>query len=251
MEENAITIKNLSVSYEDNSALENVNLEIRNGEFTAIVGPNGGGKTTLLKAILKLIAIDEGSIDLHNDKISYVPQITSLDKSFPITVFETVMQGTFQKENIRPFFKYGKKNNKLAKEALEMVDITHLSKKMLSELSGGEFQKVMVARSIASQAKILVLDEPTANIDQQSRCSIYEILNKLKGNTTILMATHDLFAVSQSVDRIICVDKGIVYHGEPALGEDIVNQMYGCPVDLIAHGVPHRVMPMHKEKEDK
>ncbi|MDO5844442.1 MAG: metal ABC transporter ATP-binding protein [Methanocorpusculum sp.] len=248
----AIEINNLCVSYETTTALENISLSIPKGGFLGIIGPNGGGKSTLIKAILGLTHINSGSIKIlrgdvkkNRSKIGYVPQFADVDRKFPITVLEVIMTAQL-KGGFHPFFRYKKSDKDFAYEQLKRVGIEKLAGRQISDLSGGEFQRVLIARALAVSPEILLLDEPDASIDAGSREHVYELLTELNKDVTIVLVTHDLMAVSATVKDLACLNKTLVYHGEPSLTTDIVNKMYGCPVDLIAHGVPHRVLPSHK-----
>lgn len=247
----ALKINNLVVNYAENRALDDVNLEVENGEYLAIMGPNGGGKSTLLKAILGLLPIASGSITIlgknvkeGRKNIGYVPQFSPVDRKFPISVKEVVMSGML-KGGLHPFFRYNKNNVETAMEKLEYVGIEQLSERQISQLSGGEFQRMLIARALAVNPDILMLDEPTASVDPSTRDKIYKLLEKLNDEKTIILVTHDLFAISSSIKRIACINKGIVYHGKPSLTQNIVEKMYGCEVDLVAHGVSHRVLNKH------
>ncbi len=249
----AIHINNLSVYYGHTPAVTGVCLDVYEGEYLGIIGPNGGGKSTLLKAILGLIPTSSGAVEIYGNNISkkrtligYVPQFATLDKQFPITLFEVVLTGCMKK-GVTPFFKYSIKDKKRAYELLEKVGIAELAKRQISELSGGEFQKMLIARALAVNPKILLLDEPTASVDAISRNQIYGLLKELNKSMTIILVTHDMLAVSSHVHRLACLNGSLVYHGEPELTENVINSMYGCPVDLIAHGVPHRVLKEHGE----
>lgn len=253
MSEVAVHIDNLSVRYEQILAVSEISLDVQDGEFLGIMGPNGGGKSTLLKAIIGLVPITTGCVKLYGktiDKnrklIGYVPQFASMDKNFPISCLEVVLTGRI-KSGISPFFRYNKEDKSLAYEQLEKVGIEKLANRQISELSGGEFQKMLIARALAVNPSILLLDEPTASIDASSRDQIYSLLKDLNKKMTIILVTHDLMAISSNVCKLACLNGGLVYHGEPELNESIINKLYGCPVDLIAHGVPHRVLKEHKE----
>lgn len=253
MKENALHIEDLSVCYGQAQALSGVYLDVPKGAYLGIMGPNGGGKSTLLKAILGLIPLRGGKIEIfgddsnrQRDKIGYVPQFAAMDRRFPISVFEVAMTGCL-KPGLHPFFQYSKQDKNAANQALERLDILRLAKRQISELSGGEFQRLLIARALASAPKLLLLDEPTASIDPGSREHIYSLLHELNlSGMTVILVTHDLMAISSNVDSLACLNQTLVYHGEPELSEDIVTQMYGCPVDLIAHGVPHRVLGNHE-----
>jgi zinc transport system ATP-binding protein len=251
----ALEINNLSVYYRSTPALTNLRLTVAPGEFLGIIGPNGGGKTTLLRAILGLVPSASGSeIKVFGKSprsargIGYVPQSAQLDRAFPISVCEVVMTA-FLKGGAHPLFRYSDEHRKSAKALLERVGIADLADRHVSQLSGGEFQRLLIARALAVQPQLLLLDEPTASVDPSSRECIYDLLAELNQSMTILLVTHDMLAVSSFVTSIACLNRTLIYHGQPELTEDIVSNMYGCPVDLIAHGVPHRVLGRHDGEE--
>lgn len=253
----AIHVEHLTVYYNRTPALNDVCLDVADGEFLGIIGPNGGGKSTLLKAILGLIPVDSGTVKIygqdvksHHAAIGYVPQFAALDRRFPITVLEVVLTGTL-KAGLSPFHRYTAEQKDRAREILKQVGIEVLSKRQIAELSGGEFQRMLIARALAVEPKLLLLDEPTASVDAGSRQQIYELLAALNRHMTIVLVTHDLLAVSSQIRRLACLNGRLVYHGEPELNQDVVNHLYGCPVDLIAHGVPHRMLKEHEGDEHK
>lgn len=251
----AIHIDNLTVYYNQTPALTGVCLDVADGEFLGIIGPNGGGKSTLLKAILGLIPVETGTVQIYGEdvksqktSVGYVPQFAALDRRFPITVLEVVLTGTL-KNGLTPFHRYTAEDRELAQKTLSEVGIAALSGRQISELSGGEFQRMLIARALAVRPKLLLLDEPTASVDAASREQIYALLANLNQHMTIVLVTHDLLAVSSQIQRLACLNGRLVYHGEPELTQDVVNHLYGCPVDLIAHGVPHRVLKEHNGEE--
>lgn len=253
MNQVAVKIENLSVYYGKTPAIAGVCLDIEEGEYLGIIGPNGGGKTTLLKSILGLIPINSGKIEIYDKKISknrkvmgYVPQIAIMDKRFPISVLEVVLTGRLR-QGLSPFFKFKTEDKEKAYEALNKVGIQHLADRQISELSGGEFQRMLIARALTVEPKILLLDEPTASVDAGSRDQIYNILGELNKEMTIILVTHDLLAVSSQVSKLACLNEKLVYHGGPELTEKIVTNLYGCPVDFIDHVVPHRDLKHHEE----
>lgn len=245
---NAVHIENLSVCYGKTVALKDINLDVQEGELLGIIGPNGGGKSTLLKTILKLIKPSSGKVELYGggpkQPIGYVPQFADIGKQFPISVEEAVLAGRL-KGNLMPFFRYNKADRLTAIELLDKVGLKELKDRHIAELSGGEFQKMLIARALTVNPGLLLLDEPTANVDTSSAKQIFELLDELSGNMTIILVTHDLSAVSSHVGRLACLNQSLVYHGEPELNEHIVENLYGCPVDIIAHGIPHRVLKEH------
>lgn len=247
----ALEIKNLNVNFGHTSVLKDVCLEVFEGEVLGIIGPNGGGKTTLLKTVLGIVKPQTGEIRVFGKPvrdsaslIGYVPQHADLDRNFPITVLETVFTGCVG-GGIHPFFRYSKQQKEKALEALKKVQISDLSNNRINELSGGQFQRMLIARAIVSDPKILFLDEPTASVDPASKESIYSLLEELKKDMTVIMVTHDLMAVSSIIGKLACLNRTLVYHGEPELKPHVVDELYGCPVELIAHGVPHRVLHNH------
>lgn len=248
----AIHINNLSVYYGDIPAITGIDLNICEGEYLGIIGPNGGGKSTLLKAMLGLVPAASGEIriygkspDKSRGQVGYVPQTANMDKRFPITLYEVVLTGRM-KQGISPLFQYDRKDKHFVSEILERVGIENLADRRISELSGGEFQKMLIARALTINPKLLLLDEPTASVDAGSRKQIFSLLEELNKTMTIVLVTHDLLAISAQVHRLACLNRDLVYHGEPELTEGVVNNLYGCPVDLIAHGVPHRVLKQHE-----
>ena len=253
MNETAVYIKNLSVYYGQTAALNDISLNVADGEYLGIIGPNGGGKSTLLKTMLGLVPVTCGEVEIYGKKsdknsicIGYVPQFSSVDKQFPISGFEVVLTGRLNKR-LLPFFSYNKNDKNEINELLEKVGILNLAQRRISDLSGGEFQKMLIARALALKPKLLLLDEPTASVDASSREQIFSLLAQLNKNMTIILVTHDLLAISSQVKKLACLNGKLIYHGEPELNSNIVNHLYGCPVDLIAHGVPHRVLKEHEE----
>lgn len=251
-----IDIENLSVRYkEGNLALSDVNIQIQKGDYLGIIGPNGGGKSTLLKAMLGLIEHQTGTIKFFGSslsqslhKIGYVPQFSSFDKNFPITSKEVVLTATIEKK-VKLFQRYSKNQINIANEAMNKVGILSLADRQIKSLSGGEFQRLLIARALALKPELLLLDEPTASVDSTSRALIYNLLDTLnKEGVTILMISHDTMAISSKVKHIACISEHLVYHGNAKLDNTIVEHLYGCNIDLIGHGIPHRVLPEHENE---
>lgn len=251
----AIRVQDLTVYYGRTPALKNVCLTVNDREFLGIIGPNGGGKSTLLRAILGLVRPASGKIEIYGldarenrALIGYVPQFSMVDRKFPISALEVVMTAEL-KGGLHPFFRYNALSRAHAIDQLTRVGLGKLANRQISELSGGEFQRLLVARALAVNPRILLLDEPTASADPASRSHIYDLLEELNRELTILLVTHDMLAISSKVHTIACLNGSLIYHGEPELNEAIVDTLYGCPVDLIAHGVPHRVLGEHKQED--
>ena len=247
--ETVLKIEHLTVNYGNTPALSDICLEVKKGDFLAIIGPNGGGKSTLLKSVLGLIPIHSGTIETFGktgrpNKTGYVPQFSYLDRKFPITVRDAVLTGMLKK-GLHPFYMYSQPQKEKADECLELLRLENLSKRQISDLSGGEFQRLLIARALASDPELLLLDEPTASVDPTTREHIYSLLDGINDRITVLLVTHDTLAVSSRVKTIACLNRTLVYHGEPSLSAETMEKIYGCPVDLIAHGTPHRVLGVH------
>ncbi len=221
-----IKLDNISFGYYREDFLKNINLSIYENDFVGIVGPNGGGKTTLLKLILGLLEPRKGKISLFGKspkvarhEIGYLSQFKNIDFDFPITVYEIVLLSRIGK---KVFKRYNRDDKEATEEALERLGITRLKDKRLNELSGGEKQRIFVARALANQPKILLLDEPMTNLDMHIQEEFYKILKKINKKIAIVIVDHDLEMVSKFAKEIVCVNKciahSIKYH-EDALAD--------------------------------
>ncbi len=206
-----IEINNLTLGYDNHVVLKNINLSIDDGDFICIVGPNGSGKSTLIKGILGLIKPIKGKVifkDLKQNFIGYMPQETMVDKNFPATVFEIVLSGMLNKCNF-----YGKNEKNIAMSNLKLLKIDNLKNKSFSDLSGGQRQKVLLARSLCATTKLLILDEPSNNLDSKSKEDLYKAIKELneKNNITIMMITHDLDHDNLIGNKILSLRDDIFY----------------------------------------
>jgi zinc transport system ATP-binding protein len=207
-----IDVSNLTFAYEDMPVLENVSVQIQAGEFVGIFGPNGGGKSTFLKLLMGFLKPKKGKIEIGGvspaaarRKIAYVPQIALFDKQFPISVLEVVLMGCLSELTL--WGSYSEKSKRKAKEALEQVGMLEKQHQAFGTLSGGQAQRVLIARALASNPEILLLDEPTASIDTEAEGAIYNILSEMKGSKTILMVTHDLQTIHKQAERLLCIQR--------------------------------------------
>lgn len=241
-----IEISNLNVYYNDNHALEDINLKIEKNDFMAIIGANGSGKSTLLKAIAKLINYSGTITIARNENLSYVPQNVNLKRDYPITCLEVIMSSKLH-GRLNLFKKFSEAEKEEARGYLKKVELLNKEKASFNDLSGGEKQRLLIARSLACKPTILLLDEPTSSVDAHSKQIIYALLKELNNSMTIVLVTHDMMAVSSLVKNICCLNHTLVYHGEPKLTNETVKEMYNCPIDLVAHGVAHRVLGEEKQ----
>ncbi len=252
MENEIVRLEHVYYSYKNDDTIIDCCFSISNKDYIAIMGPNGGGKTTLLKLIIGLLSPDKGkvkynSVNLCNgkDDIGYVPQYSSFDKTFPIRVIDVVLMGLLSNKTI--FRKYSKSEISKAKEALERMSMLKYEDKHIDELSGGQMQRVLIARGIVNQPKLLLLDEPTNFVDKTIKESLNDYFDQLNKDIAIVLVTHDLSFISPSIKQIVCVNKNVYFHDykEHDLPYESLKKVYGCPIELIAHGVPHRVLKPH------
>ncbi len=229
-----IEIKNLQVNYGDVVALRDINLKVRHKSFLGIIGPNGGGKTTLFKVILGLIKPLSGTVKVKdNIKIGYVPQSTSFDKSFPILVKDVILMGKLDKTFIA-FKRYSQKDKKEAVEVMKKLDIYHLKDRQIGELSGGQLQRVLIGRTLVNNPDVLLLDEPTSSLDSDAKREIFDLLKELNKNKTVLVITHDMEYVFKYIDSLACVNQNIHYHDEDkSITADSLKDVYNCPINLL------------------
>jgi zinc transport system ATP-binding protein len=235
-----IEFKNVTFSYNHVPTLENINLNIENSDFLAVIGPNGGGKTTLLKLILGILKPTHGQISVLNQKagsqniIGYVPQYSEFDKSFPIKVREVVLSSLVQRKSFLPW--HSGKDIVKADEMLDMFGVAKYAKENFHNLSGGQKQRVLMARALISDPQILILDEPTASVDHSVEQDIFEHLKKINNEITIVMVTHDLGFVSSYVNKVACLNRKICVHNTSEVTQEVIFDMYKHSVQMIHHG---------------
>jgi zinc transport system ATP-binding protein len=244
--EHLIEITDVSFGYEDIPVLENVSLDIFERDFLLLIGPNGGGKTTLLKLILGIIKPWSGSIRILGDvagRLGYVPQFASFNRNFPISALEMVLTGCIGPQNYLK--RYTKDDRKKADMVLEKVNLYDKRHENVKDLSGGQIQKVLIARALVSEPAVLLLDEPTASIDITSKTSLLDFLNKLNEKMTIVVVTHDPTPFALTYRHIACLNKNLYFHKKGELDPHILEYVYGCPVELLGHGIPHTLLKKH------
>jgi zinc transport system ATP-binding protein len=245
---NLFEMHSLSASYGENVVLNNVEFKVDENDFIGVIGPNGGGKTTLLKVILGLIKPLSGSLIfnheiLNGDCIGYLPQISTGDINYPVTVTDVVLSGLMIRKKI--ISRMSVSDRKRTSEVIDELGLSGLEHSSLSELSGGQLQRVFLGRAIIGNPKLLLLDEPGNFVDFTFENDFYEKLKVLNERMTILMVSHDIGMISSHVKSYACVNRGLHYHPS----SEITNEQllaYGCPIQLITHGdVPHTVLKSH------
>ena len=249
MTNNLIQINNLTIKYGDHFALEKANMVIHENDFIGVIGPNGGGKTTLLKAILGLIEPTSGTVffseQLNNggSDIGYLPQVNKFDHQFPITVLEVVLSGLAGHQTwLKPYSSKNKEKGLAILHELRLTDIAH---KPIGELSGGQMQRVFLGRALISDPKLLILDEPDTYVDNQFESELYEKLKEVNKKMAILLVSHDVGTISTYVKSIACVNRELHYHPSNIITPDQLTA-YNCPIQIITHGeVPHTVLGVH------
>ncbi|MEE4114382.1 MAG: metal ABC transporter ATP-binding protein [Desulfobacteraceae bacterium] len=254
-----IQIADLDFAYNGQRVLEEVNLEVWEGDFIAMIGPNGGGKTTLLRLMLGLLKPGRGRIRVMgkpathvSHHIGYVPQDVHINRSFPITALDVVLMG-----KLAPGKRWSKKNDQDRRDALnalERIDMAGYAHRRIGELSGGQRQRVFIARALVTRPRLLLLDEPTASIDSKGQSEFFRLLKRLNEDVTIIVVSHDLLVISTYVKSVACVNRRLHYHRQAEITGDMLETMYPCtveevcPVELVTHGhLPHRVLQHHKE----
>lgn len=258
MAEIAISIQDLWVSYNGTAALEEVNLEIETGKYVGVLGPNGAGKSTLLKVILGLIAPTRGQVRVfgevpqklrrRGEVVGYLPQRPLGNPHFPVSVLDVVLMGRYGRVGL--LRQPGSHDREIALLNLERVGIPHLAARAIGEISGGEQQRVFIARALCVEPRLLVLDEPTVSLDACAQDDLYELVHRLKEemSLTVLMVSHDIGGVARHVDDIVCINRRIHVHQAPPIGRLPLESAFGCSVEYLFHGeIPHRVVKVHDD----
>ena len=244
-----INIADVSVRYGENVALDHVNLRVYSGDFIGVIGPNGGGKTTLVKAILGAVEY-EGKIEYSKKldgpfgrQIGYLPQQNDFDSKFPISVREVVLSGLQQRKGFgRPYTAADKKK---ADELLEQIGINEIASRPIGQVSGGQMQRALLCRSLISDPQLLILDEPANFVDNKFEKELYELLHELNERMAIVMVSHDLGTITSVVKNIVCVNRHVHRHESNVITPEQLRN-YDCPIQLITHGeVPHTVLESH------
>ena len=264
-----IEIKNLSAGYDSRTVLRNVNLTVYDRDFLGIIGPNGGGKTTLIKCILGLLKPTAGEI-LYSDKrfvtsdkqgsaaqrpaltanrsvlkMGYLPQYNSIDRKFPITVEEVILSGLSSQKSL--ISRFTATHREKARQVIARMGLEGLEKRAIGALSGGQLQRALLGRAIISDPALVVLDEPSTYIDRRFEARLYELLAEINHDCAIVLVSHDIGTVLQQVKSIACVNETLDYHPDTGVSEEWLERNFNCPIELLGHGaLPHRILAEHK-----
>ncbi|WP_195669900.1 metal ABC transporter ATP-binding protein [Bacteroides intestinalis] len=264
-----IEIKNLSTGYDNRTVLRNVNLTVYDRDFLGIIGPNGGGKTTLIKCILGLLKPTAGEI-LYSDKrfvasdkqrgtaqrpalttnrsvlkMGYLPQYNSIDRKFPITVEEVILSGLSSQKSL--ISRFTATHREKARQVIARMGLEGLEKRAIGALSGGQLQRALLGRAIISDPALVVLDEPSTYIDKRFEARLYELLAEINHDCAIILVSHDIGTVLQQVKSIACVNETLDYHPDTGVSEEWLERNFNCPIELLGHGaLPHRILAEHK-----
>lgn len=268
-----IEIKNLSAGYDNRTVLRNVNLTVYDRDFLGIIGPNGGGKTTLIKCILGLLKPTAGEI-LYSDKrfvasdkqrgtaqrpalttnrsvlkMGYLPQYNSIDRKFPITVEEVILSGLSSQKSL--ISRFTATHREKARQVIARMGLEGLEKRAIGALSGGQLQRALLGRAIISDPALVVLDEPSTYIDKRFEARLYELLAEINHDCAIILVSHDIGTVLQQVKSIACVNETLDYHPDTGVSEEWLERNFNCPIELLGHGaLPHRILAEHKHGDE-
>jgi zinc transport system ATP-binding protein len=241
-----LALRDVSFAYDGEPVLEHVNLEVGRRDFLAVLGPNGGGKTTLLKLMLGLLAPRTGEVIRASTRpgaLGYVPQFATFDRDFPLHVRDVVLMGRLRLRGL--LHRYTREDRRIADAALDRLGLAGLAHRHVGQLSGGQLQRTLIARALVGEPEVLLLDEPLASVDAEYRGVLVETLRELHATLPIVVVTHDLTPLAGVVRQIACMNRHLHYHPDGKLTPEMLEEVYGCPVELITHGVPHRVLAPH------
>jgi zinc transport system ATP-binding protein len=236
----AVELTGVSAGYDGVAAVEDVTLRVEAGEFLGVVGPNGGGKSTLLKVMLGLLQPFSGEVRLlggmparERVRVGYVPQFASFSRDFPVSVREVVLMGRLGVS--RSWFRHSREDRAIADRCLRETEISDLASRPIGEISGGQFQRVLIARALASTPQLLILDEPTANIDPRVERDLFELLRDINRDLTVIVVSHDIGFVSDYVSRVACLNRRLICHTTEPLSGETMARLYGHPVRRVDH----------------
>ena len=246
-----VQLEHVCAAYDGKQVLTDVNLTICERDFLGVIGPNGGGKTTLMKIILGLLKPTGGRLRFFADgretdsvSMGYLPQYNTIDKKFPISVYDVVLSGlNRQKSLFKPF---APAQREQVEKVIARMGLEGLEKRAIGQLSGGQMQRALLGRALVANPQVVILDEPNTYIDKRFEAQLYSLLNEVNKECAIVLVSHDIGTVLQNVKSIACVSGRLDYHPDTEIPAEWLEKHFGCPIDLIGHGnLPHRVLMCH------
>ena len=246
-----VSINNLSVAYEHHTVLHDIHLNIYQNDFLGIIGPNGGGKTTLIKCILGLMKPEKGEIRFYREgqeaaqlSMGYLPQYNAIDKKFPISVEEAILSGLNIKKPLIGRFTSEQKEK--VQSIISQMGLDGLNKRAIGQLSGGQLQRTLLGRALVSDPEIVILDEPNTYIDKRFETALYKILDEINSRCAIVIVSHDIGTILQQVKSVACVNETLDYHADSDINSEWMEKNFNCPIGLLGHGdLPHRILGQH------
>ena len=246
-----IQISDLYAAYEEKTVLSHVDLTVYERDFLGIIGPNGGGKTTLIKSILGLHQPQKGKIHFYKNgkevpeiNMGYLPQYNNIDKKFPISVYEVILSGLSKQKSI--FQRYSNEQHELVRQMIIQMGLEGMDKQAIGELSGGQLQRALLGRALVSNPEVIILDEPNTYIDKRFEAKLYSLLEEINKERAIILVSHDIGTILKNVKTIACVNETVHYHPHTEVPTEWLEEHFGCPIEMLGHGsFPHRVLKCH------
>ena len=246
-----IQVDGLSASYDHKTVLSKVKLTVYEHDFLGVIGPNGGGKTTLIKSILGLHQADTGKIrffkqgkEVPEIKMGYLPQYNTIDKKFPISVYEVILSGLSKQKSL--FRRYNDEHHESVRQMIVRMGLEGLEHRAIGELSGGQLQRTLLGRALVSNPEVVILDEPSTYIDKRFETKLYSLLEEINQERAIILVSHDIGTVLKNVKTIACVNETVHYHPHTEVPTEWLEEHFGCPIEMLGHGTfPHRVLKCH------
>lgn len=249
--EKRIELTHVTAVYDSKTVLRDISLTVWDDDFLGIIGPNGGGKTTLLKVILGLLAPVQGTVHFYNAgkkvpaiRIGYLPQLNQIDRRFPISVREVITSGlASEKKRFRPFTVAQRQR---VDAVISQIGLDGLAERSISDLSGGQLQRVLLGRAVVSHPQVLILDEPNSYVDKRFESHLYRLLKVINKESAVILVSHDIGTILTMVKNIACVNETLHYHPGTDISAEWLGENYACPIELVGHGdFPHRVLKKH------
>lgn len=250
-----IQLTDISASYDEKRVLNHIHLTVYEHDFLGVIGPNGGGKTTLIKIILGLLTPASGSVRFYHQgkevpeiTMGYLPQYNHIDKKFPISVYEVVLSGLNKQKSL--FRRYTAEQHEQVKRMIARMGLEGLENRAIGALSGGQLQRALLGRALVSNPEVVILDEPNTYIDKRFEGKLYSLLEEINRERAIILVSHDIGTVLQNVKTIACVNETLDYHPDTEVPVEWLEEHFGCPIELLGHGnFPHRVLKCHHHPE--